>query len=153
MAEPPIKIARIHRPEMGVTIHYEVHDYHVDFKVREGTLQPDGSVVYTYFPDSASEPTWEFEQAERYFDGTVKWDGCSHFNFGEGEENPGYMHLCGAAAFRQLGEALRECFWIAANEMPRFDPECAGLKALGEIVPPAMPPVVLTPKSERTNLS
>lgn len=31
---------------------------------------------------------------EQYLKGYVKWDGCSHINFGH-DEYPGYIHICG----------------------------------------------------------
>jgi hypothetical protein len=51
----------------------------------------------------------------------IKWDGCSHFNFGD--EN-GYLHLCGGIAFEQLGNLLRflyhKAFSIMENTSDKY---------------------------------
>lgn len=131
MSEPaPIKTGEIHWEKWDTTIRYEVFSYHMDFKLREGVKQDDGSVVYT-----AAAPNFvtDFDQAERFVDGSIKWDGCSHLNFGDGEDNPGYMHVCGARYFRNLASALRETFLIASREMDSFAPDVAELDILSHV--------------------
>lgn len=38
------------------------------------------------------------DDAELYLEATIKWDCCSHFNFGDED---GYQHLCGGSCFAQ----------------------------------------------------
>lgn len=134
----PIKTGEHHWREYDATVRWEAYDVYLDFKVREGTRQDDGSVCYSYFnADGGPEWTDDFEHGERYVDGSVKWDGCSHLNFGDGEDNPGYLHLCGARCFRNLNAILREVFLIAAREVPRFDAHVADLHLLTSPTPPA----------------
>lgn len=92
--------------EHGVTVRYDVHSHHVDFFAAEVTgvmVDPNpGQLRYwRKGADSSMDDTDNFDDAERYIEGTVKWDGCSHFNFGDGT---GYLHLCGGAHIEQLGQ-------------------------------------------------
>lgn len=43
------------------------------------------------------------EDAQPYLTGFVKWDGCSHFYFGD----DGYLHLCGIERIEQLRIVLQ----------------------------------------------
>lgn len=40
---------------------------------------------------TSSDTVRDIKEAQTCLEGMVKWDGCSHYNFGE----DGYMHLCG----------------------------------------------------------
>lgn len=45
----------------------------------------------------------ELEDAQPYLTGMIKWDGCSHFYFG----NEGYIHLCGLDQIEKLQKVLQ----------------------------------------------
>lgn len=45
-----------------------------------------------------------FDTAERYVEGFVKWDGCSHVSFGADEDYQ--LHLCGRSDFNKLTSIL-----------------------------------------------
>lgn len=116
--------AEEHNENVGVTIRFISQDgYSLNVVVKEGTKQRDGSICYTYFPQNASEHTEDFDQAEILFCGFIKWDGCSHFDFG-GErgkdEDVGYLHLCGEFGFRGLQWALDRVKGLAKS-VPNFD--------------------------------
>jgi len=49
---------------------------------------------------------------EEFIRGTIKWDGCSHINFGD--EN-GYLHLCGLNYFKDVSKVLK-AVWKKASE-------------------------------------
>lgn len=63
--------------------------------------------------------TWEPADFERYLSGSVKWDSCSHFNFGDTD---GYLHLCGVRDFRNH-VALMEFLYRLAFEAMGREPE------------------------------
>lgn len=46
----------------------------------------------------------ELEDAQPYLTGMIKWDGCSHFYFG----NEGYLHLCGLNEIEKLQKVLQK---------------------------------------------
>lgn len=127
MAAEPIETGEQHMPEWGASIRWQAYSHHFDFKIREATAQPDGSVIY-YPGDGSVAHT--FDEGARFIDGAIKWDGCSHLNFGDGD---GYLHLCGAHAFRDLTQILVATFKLAAEKIPKFDASTADLKALSPI--------------------
>lgn len=49
------------------------------------------------------------EDAQPYLTGFIKWDGCSHFYFGE----DGYLHLCGLENIEKLQKVLSKLIDIA----------------------------------------
>jgi len=63
-------------------------------------------------------------EAERYLSGTIKWDGCSHIYFGDGDNN-GYIHLCGKIHFDNHMNLMKELFELASKEITKFDSEVA----------------------------
>ena len=94
--------------EFGATVRYLLNDYGVavDFFAAE-ILGREGDTNKPLYwrkgSDSSEDNTSNFSDAERYVEGSVKWDGCSHVSFGD--EN-GYLHLCGRADFDKLAEVL-----------------------------------------------
>lgn len=57
----------------------------------------------------------DFEEAEQYLCGFVKWDGCSQFELGS-------KHLCGPYEYAQHARLLRYIFFRAHELMGR-EPE------------------------------
>jgi len=51
---------------------------------------------------------------EPWFRGTIKWDGCSHFWFGDKD---GYMHLCGSQYFQEIRGLLKKLYELASEAM------------------------------------
>jgi hypothetical protein len=98
-----------HRDEWGATMRWKAYSHRLEFDVREGTRQLDGSVCYSL-------------EAENFVRGSIKWDGCSHVWFGDDD---GYLHLCGGFYIRALGEILREAFALAGANVPEWDAKVA----------------------------
>jgi len=104
-----------------VTARYRIYDHYVEFFVAEiiGWEAGDESRVLYPVKNAQSLPmdsTTNFDEAERYVEGSVKWDGCAHYYFGD---EYAYLHLCGVGPAQQLatvittvhrrcGELLRE---------------------------------------------
>ena len=61
------------------------------------------------------------EEKEPYLTGYIKWDGCSHFNFG----NQGYLHLCGEKSFIIHSEIIIYLFEIAAQLITKWENKTA----------------------------
>jgi hypothetical protein len=64
------------------------------------------------------------EDIELFIRGYIKWDGCSHFWFGE-EENLGYLHLCGRSAIDGLKEVMDAVWKVAEEKIENWDAEVA----------------------------
>lgn len=91
----------------GVTVAYTVGNSHVDFFAAEvtGTDVDETNPIYWRIGATSSmdDPATELKDAERYVEGSVKWDGCSHLWFGD--ENA-YIHVCGKSDFVKLATTL-----------------------------------------------
>lgn len=109
--DQPIRSGEVGDTERGVTIQYDVFEYYMNFRVTEHEYPPDEEV------------------APNVMNGFVKWDGCSHFYFGD-PENDGYLHLCGSWHLRKFTWAVEEVFRIAEREVPQFDKYFAGVTDL-----------------------
>ena len=51
---------------------------------------------------------------ERYMDGTIKWDGCSHLYFGD-SGGSGYLHFCGKESYTRHTELMSFLFEKASK--------------------------------------
>ena len=58
--------------------------------------------------------SYDIADGEVVLKGMIKWDGCSHINFGD--ESSGYMHLCGKLHWHEFTEMLPKVYeWVASN--------------------------------------
>lgn len=60
--------------------------------------------------------------AESYLTAMIKWDGCSHFNFGDKD---GYIHLCGQGCYAKHC-ALIKYLWDRAGSLGVIQHDLAG---------------------------
>lgn len=67
---------------------------------------------------SWSADTNEVSETELYLKGYVKWDGCSHFWFGESD---GYLHLCGKRYFEKHKEVMDKIWDICSKKIKKWD--------------------------------
>jgi hypothetical protein len=58
---------------------------------------------------------------EEYLTGSVKWDGCSNFNFGD----EGYIHLCGKSGIITHNFIVSKVFELAESTITNFDMDVA----------------------------
>lgn len=65
-------------------IYIEPKDHSMDFEVKSGAIQPNGSFFYSH------ECNDEDPRRSIILNGFIKWDGCSHLYLGEDEN--GYIH-------------------------------------------------------------
>jgi len=61
----------------------------------------------------------------KYVKAYIKWDGCSHLYFGEGEPADGYLHLCGKSYFDKHCNLLQALWDICSKKIKSFDHEVA----------------------------
>ena len=123
-------ILTIRDDERGLVIRARVSEYALWFESREiNSWSTDYSVVYLTKAgaDSSMDITEDFDTAERYVDGSVKWDGCSNIEFGD---EAGSIHFCGQRDFQKLVWFMQAVFAMAADKIPKFDHSVAGLPLL-----------------------
>lgn len=97
--------------DFGVTVIYGLDDTsrsHVDVFVVEIVARGEANEPLYERRDSvvSCDHVTDPHQAEPYFSGAVKWDGCSHMNFG----HDGYLHLCGSERIQKLGATLKTIY-------------------------------------------
>lgn len=97
--------------EYGATVRFKVHENGalVDFFAASIESLGKAADQTEFHPeyeqkDDDSHATQSFETAVRYAEGFVKWDGCSHVEFGDDEDR--YIHLCGKSDFDKLATVL-----------------------------------------------
>lgn len=101
---------------------FVAHDFFIDFEPHDHYISVTARTVGGWNADYT--PILD-EWTELLFEGTIKWDGCSHLTFGH-EEGNGYLHLCGPGDYRILTEAMCHAWRIAKEEMPGWNAEVAG---------------------------
>lgn len=62
--------------------------------------------------EDPKEDTADLDKAEKFFNGHIKWDGCSHNYFGD---KGGYYHGCSRDDVLRIGKVL-EVVWERAVE-------------------------------------
>lgn len=63
-----------------------------------------------------------FEVQEKYLGFLIKWDGCSHINFG----NDGYLHICGWEFYKSHMLLMSSLMDLASNQVEAWDDKIAG---------------------------
>jgi hypothetical protein len=112
-----------HNRELDLSIRWRCDGYGIEYRTRQCTRQDDGSFMGCYFDEGGrQEWTDDFDKMERFIDGWIKWDGCSHINFGD--EN-GYLHLCGGRHYESVIWVLRYTSELALKHAEKLDPSCA----------------------------
>lgn len=90
----------------------KTNNFVVDYEVRALTLYDDGNGPAFKFIDNESlDPTRDFDRAEIIVKGSIKWDGCSHNDFGE----KGYIHGCSRRDLTRLSTLFERLFDIATE--------------------------------------
>lgn len=95
----------------------------------------------TGFIDLDDPSTVEFSEdpdlCEKLFSATVKWDGCSHMNFGR---DNGYLHFCGGDAWLHMMLAIQSTWNFIADLVKndrrffRFDLGCGDFITMSEML-------------------
>jgi hypothetical protein len=90
----------------------------IDFKcydIMGHSADNNGKFTVPFFEklgaEGSDDTTEKLEEAQTLVQGTIKWDACSHVNFGE----EGYVHMCGKESWAQMSELLRRVFTEAGK--------------------------------------
>ena len=121
MPEEPISVDIVRDDARGIVVRYKVFSHLLEFESRQITAwsEDESSVMFTRTGSSGDmDITEDFDQGERYISGMIKWDGCSHFYFGD---DAGYLHLCGERDIDTTAWLIRQVLDYAASHVPAFD--------------------------------
>jgi hypothetical protein len=99
-------------PQFRATVE-ELASHWVEFSVREIVGYEEGDKAKPLFDHPDSGP------GEIYLSATIKWDGCSHVNFGE----EGYLHLCGAESWQRHCRLMEWLYKSAIELLPQLGDE------------------------------
>lgn len=70
--------------------------------------------------------SWTIEGAyldtELYLSGVIKWDGCSHIWYGDGD---GYLHLCGKKYFDDHNKVMDAIWDVCSKRIKRWNNDVA----------------------------
>lgn len=102
---------------------YEVRQYHVDYVVYpvfamyvDGNLEITNGVPLVE-KDMGGSPVYKTVEAEVAVTGSVKWDGCSNWDF---KTRECMLHFCSREQMVQLGELLGRLYDLASKELPSW---------------------------------
>lgn len=102
-------------------IGYRVGAHHVDFDISMVAGHQQGATGVFDVPvyvDAEDQMTDDFALAERFATGSVKWDGCSNWDFHTSEV---LAHFCGVDDIEKHVAALRAAYAITARVLPTWD--------------------------------
>jgi hypothetical protein len=104
----------IERRYADLQLHVRMRKDHmagVEYEVRELTFYDDGDgdpLKFSYRPaEGCGVTTQDVEKADVWLCGTIKFDGCSHNNFGD---TRGYIHGCQREHLTRLGPLFDRLF-------------------------------------------
>lgn len=106
-------------PDINCTARITIEKDHptMHFEVFEIVVSGDGGNEYERKgATSGMDTTSNLDEAQPLLAGLIKWDGCSHVNFGDEE---GYVHLCGGRSWFNFLKATERIWNIAMKELPR----------------------------------
>lgn len=105
---------KIDYEDMDYTITYEIIPSVIKFNVYKH-CKTDQGIFYQNKESSSGPDLAEFEKAEIYISGSVKWDGCSNWDFEPDSET--LVHFCGLDDAEEMLELFKRMYAIAKTEL------------------------------------
>jgi hypothetical protein len=102
-------VARVIMDREGKSISFEI------FQIAGRSVNTGENYFYAKNARSSDNTTTDIDEAQTLIRGWIKWDACSHINFGDKD---GYIHLCGGIAWYNFQEAIKRIWGIAIRELP-----------------------------------
>ncbi|MEN6550091.1 MAG: hypothetical protein ABFE07_28950 [Armatimonadia bacterium] len=108
----------IHHRDICYTVRAIIEDVQVYFTVFEMAGEINGE--RPCWRDWRGEITEDLSSARLDFQGWVKWDGCSDWDFHPYPRAP-QVHNCSRAGLEDFGQVLLRCWDYAKAHLPNFD--------------------------------
>jgi hypothetical protein len=130
--EPPDEVRTVHWDDLEFTTLYRLGGggCQAEFECYQitgaGTGEPGDP---RWYGDNTNDPSLPFEtehspplgwgdfRVKPYLTGSVKWDGCSNWDFPDLRENNTLLHFCGRRAALAVGVLLDRCYTLAKELM------------------------------------
>jgi len=93
----------------GFTVLAEKRQYISEFRIYEvAGEEPDGTLLYNRKGySSLPDPVKTLAEAEVFAFGSIKWDGCSNWQFDDGGS---MLHFCSRDQLLNVGKILAACW-------------------------------------------
>lgn len=115
---------QIHWEDIGYTIICNIEENSIDFSLYESIREIEfinGETIntntFTYEIIGSSGTTNDIEKAQPVIKGHIKYDGCSHVDFGD----DGYIHICGSDSWLNFIEAIKRIYDISKENLRSFE--------------------------------
>lgn len=109
-------------------IQVSIEDYCVEFIVKEiagETVSPPPEGLWLYTVKDAvcnMDTTTVFNDGETFLHGSIKWDGCSNWDFHTSEV---MAHFCGRQGATSIGRLMDRMYQITKERLRTYDVDCA----------------------------
>lgn len=70
------------------------------------------------FYSKDNDTTTDFEAADPFLSGSIKWDGCSNWDF---HDHDCMVHFCGRADATSIGRLMDHLYTITSERLDTFD--------------------------------
>lgn len=101
------------------------NDVVMDFEVVKIIGEQTAPVFGTLYETEDDFGTLDHTLAVTFLDGSIKWDGCSNWDF---HTNECMAHFCGVRQATSIGRLMQRMYEITAESMPKFDNDLAGMR-------------------------
>lgn len=115
--------------ENKYTIAYTVQSHWVDFDVYEIVAHSESEPGKFDVPEyqeidavSNLPGVKDLSKAEKFWHGSIKWDGCSNWDF---NTESCMAHFCGKEDAMMIGKLMGRMYEITAEKLPTYDKSVA----------------------------
>ena len=77
------------------------------------------SVQFKVFEVTSWSTNEKVIDTEKYLEGYIKWDGCSHIWFGDEDK---YIHLCGVGAWKNHNQVMDAIWEVCSKKIKKWSP-------------------------------
>lgn len=101
----------------------EINEVELGFKVAKVIgISLDQGGIPSYRAEGNGS-TDDFEKAELFLSGSIKWDGCSNWDF---HDHDGMAHFCGKNDATGLGRLMDHLYTITSERLTTYDKDIGG---------------------------
>ena len=111
-------------PALGYHVVAKVYSHWVEYAVYEliQTWGIDGVECAPMFRTKDDQWVTKPDEAEELFNGSIKWDGCSNWDF---SPSGVALHLCGRTDAREFSQMIDALFDLTEEWLPTYDKKTA----------------------------
>lgn len=106
-------------------IHYTPGDYHMEFTAFEiiGKYEDGKPLFHKANYQDGGDMVESASEAQPYFSGSIKWDGCANVQFDEQESC--MLHFCGLKDALKIANMIKAVYDLAAIHIKHYHKDLA----------------------------